>query len=93
MILQHSHLRTLLFCKKKDSEREQSEQTNFLEGLWLFAPLVKNEPMGRPWDNVLAKRWWARGRHVRQKEPAWHSRLLQVHVAGHSRREVIAGTL
>ena len=28
--------------------------------------------MGRPWDNVLAKRWWALGRHVRhrQKEPA-----------------------
>ena len=25
--------------------------------------------MGRPWDNVLAKRWWARGLHVRQKEP------------------------
>ena len=26
--------------------------------------------MGRPWNNVLAKKWWARGCHVRQKEPA-----------------------
>ena len=26
--------------------------------------------MGRPWDNGLAKRWWALGRHVHQKEPA-----------------------
>ena len=32
---------------RKDSEREQSEQTNFLEGLWLFAPLVKNEAHGQ----------------------------------------------
>ena len=36
--------------KKKDSEREQSEQTKFLEGLWLFAlfaPLEKNEAHGQ----------------------------------------------
>ena len=26
--------------------------------------------MGRPWDNGRAKRWWALGRQVRQKEPA-----------------------
>ena len=32
---------------KKVIEREQSEQTNFLEGLWLFAPLVKNEAHGQ----------------------------------------------
>ena len=54
----------------KVSERDESEHWNFLEGLWLFMPLVKTRPMGRPWDNVLAKRWWALGRHVRQKEPA-----------------------
>ena len=52
------------------SEREESEHWNFLEGLWLFMPLVKTRPMGRPWDNGLAKRWWPLGRHARQKEPA-----------------------
>ncbi len=29
------------------SEREESEQRNFLEGLWLFTPLVKNEAHGQ----------------------------------------------
>ena len=40
-----------LLMPKKVSEREESEPRNFLEGLWLFMPLVKTRPMGRPWDN------------------------------------------
>ena len=54
----------------KVSEREESEQRELFRSLWLFSPLVKTRPMGRPWDNGRAKRWWAHGRHVRQKEPA-----------------------
>ena len=33
--------------RKKVSEREEREQRNFLEGVWLFMPLVKNEAHGQ----------------------------------------------
>ena len=52
------------------SEREESDAEELFRSLWLFSPLVKTRPMGRPWDNGRAKRWWAHGRHVRLKEPA-----------------------
>ena len=36
-----------------------------LVAFWL---LLKTEHMGKPWNNESAERWWAYGRHVRQKE-------------------------
>jgi hypothetical protein len=38
-----------------------------LVAFWL---LLKTEHMGRPWNNESAEKWWACGRHVRQKELA-----------------------
>ena len=38
--------------------------------LWLFGSLLKTEHMGKPWNNESAEKWWACGRHVRQKELA-----------------------
>ena len=51
-------------------DREFSEETNFLSCLWLFGLLLKTEHMGKPWNNESAEKWWACGRHVRQKELA-----------------------
>jgi len=39
-----------------------------LSCLWLFGSLLKTEHMGKPWNNESAEKWWACGRHVRQKE-------------------------
>ena len=41
-----------------------------LSCLWLFGSLLKTEHMGKPWNNESAEKWWAYGRHVRQKELA-----------------------
>ena len=41
-----------------------------LSCLWLFGSLLKTEHMGKPWNNESAEKWWACGRHVRQKELA-----------------------
>ena len=38
-----------------------------LVAFWL---LLKTEHMGKPWNNESAEKWWACGRHVRQKELA-----------------------
>ena len=38
--------------------------------LVLFGLLLKTEHMGKPWNNESAEKWWACGRHVRQKELA-----------------------
>ena len=35
-----------------------------------IALLLKTEHMGKPWNNESAEKWWACGRHVRQKELA-----------------------
>jgi hypothetical protein len=35
-----------------------------------FGLLLKTEHMGKPWNNESAEKWWACGRHVRQKELA-----------------------
>ena len=51
-------------------DRECSEETNFLSCLWRFGSLLKTEHMGKPWNNESAEKWWACGRHVRQKELA-----------------------
>ena len=56
--------------KKKARARECSEETNFFSCLWLFGLLLKTEHMGKPWNNESAEKWWACGRHVRQKELA-----------------------
>ena len=48
----------ILHRLQKVSEREESEQRELFRSLWLFSPLVKTRPMGRPWDNV---RYWRRG--------------------------------
>jgi hypothetical protein len=56
--------------KKEVIDRECSEETNFLSCLWLFGSLLKTEHMGKPWNNESAEKWWACGRHVRQKELA-----------------------
>ena len=41
-----------------------------LSCLWLFGSLLKTEHMGKPWNNESAEKWWACGRHARQKELA-----------------------
>jgi hypothetical protein len=38
-----------------------------LVAFWL---LLKTKHMGKPWNNESAEKWWACGRHVRQKELA-----------------------
>ena len=41
-----------------------------------FGSLLKTEHMGKPWNNESAEKWWACGRHVRQKELAPSEKTL-----------------